>query len=216
MGETAYLVTFEQTDPLFVLDLSDPAAPTVLGELKIPGYSNYLHPYDETHLIGIGKEVVLTETDWSVDPVPLDQGVKIALFDISDMENPEEVYSLEIGDRGTDSEALWNHKAFLFDKEKNLLVIPISVYTIQSGGATSETYGEFTKQGSYVFHLDAENIKLEQVISHNIMTGEKTIAWESYIDRNLYIGNILYALSSEKITSLDLETMEEISTLTLK
>ncbi len=215
MGENAYLVTFEQTDPLFALDLSDPAAPKALGELKIPGYSGYLHPYDENLLIGIGKEVILATTDWSVEPVPLVQGLKIALFDISDMENPVEVYSTEIGDRGTDSDALWNHKAFLFDKEKNLLVLPISVYTFKEPAQSEEAYGEFTQQGSYIFHIDATEIKLEKVITHT--TGEDEYAdWESYIDRNLYIDNVLYALSPEKFTSLDLTTMEEIATLVLK
>ncbi len=130
MGDMAYLVTFEQVDPLFALDLSDPSAPVVLGELKIPGYSGYLHPYDENHLIGVGKEVTLAKTDWSTEPVPLNQGVKISLFDTSDKKNPVEVYHTVIGDRGSECDVIWNHKAFLFKQEKNLLVLPMSVYTM--------------------------------------------------------------------------------------
>ncbi len=121
MGNRLYLVTFKKVDPLFVIDLADPTAPRVLGKLKIPGYSNYLHPYDEKHVIGLGKEAVDSEGGsfaWY-------QGVKLSLFDVSDVSNPREVAKLEIGDRGTDSPALYDHKAFLFSRERNLLVIPI-------------------------------------------------------------------------------------------
>ena len=62
MGDKCYLVTFKMTDPLFVIDVSQPENPKVLGSLKIPGYSDYLHPYDETHLIGVGKETVDSQT----------------------------------------------------------------------------------------------------------------------------------------------------------
>ena len=84
MGDKGYLVTFIRTDPLFVIDLSQPANPKVLGELKIPGYSDYLHPYDETHLIGVGKEAVDAEGQnfaWY-------QGLKLSLFDVSNVNNP--------------------------------------------------------------------------------------------------------------------------------
>jgi uncharacterized secreted protein with C-terminal beta-propeller domain len=129
LGDRAYLVTFVQVDPLFTVDLSDPYNPRILGELKIPGYSEYLHPYDETHIIGIGKEV-----DPSIDADKVHTpgaiyytailGLKIALFDVSDIENPIEEAKIVIGDRGTDSPALYDHKAFLFDREKNSLSSP--------------------------------------------------------------------------------------------
>ena len=84
MGDKCYLVTFRTTDPLFVIDLSDPTNPQVLGELKIPGYSDYLHPYDDTHLIGVGKEAV--EVDGG--NFAYYQGLKLALFDVSNVNNP--------------------------------------------------------------------------------------------------------------------------------
>ena len=121
MGDRLYMVTFKKVDPLFVIDLSEPTAPRVLGKLKIPGYSNYLHPYDENHVIGLGKEAVDAEGGdfaWY-------QGVKLSLFDVTDVSNPIEVAKVEIGDRGTDSPALYDHKAFLFNREMNLLVIPV-------------------------------------------------------------------------------------------
>jgi len=132
IGETCYLVTFRQIDPFFVIDLSDPTDPTVLGELKIPGFSTYLHPYDETHIIGIGRE---------------DNKVKISLFDVSDMNNPVEIAKYEIENNDEDwrwmqSSALYEHKAFLFDREKNLLVIPV---------------GDYSKQSAYVFDISVEH-----------------------------------------------------------
>ncbi|NIP67558.1 hypothetical protein GWM83_02345, partial [Candidatus Bathyarchaeota archaeon] len=96
MGDRGYLVTFRKVDPLFVLDLSQPTNPKVLGKLKIPGYSDYLHPYDENHIIGVGKETVAAEQGdfaWY-------QGVKISLFDVTDVEDPREIDKYEIGDRG--------------------------------------------------------------------------------------------------------------------
>ncbi len=124
MGDRGYLVTFKKVDPLFVFDLSDPSNPEVLGELKIPGYSDYLHPYDENHLIGFGKDAEDVEgEDWG-----LYQGFKMALFDVTDPNNPKQIDDVIIGTRGTHSELLYNHKALLFDKAKNLIAFPISVY----------------------------------------------------------------------------------------
>ena len=131
MGEKAYMVTFQQIDPLFVIGLSDPTDPEILGELKIPGFSNYLHPYDENHLIGFGKEVDagdsgMDDDDWFLWQQV--QGIKVGIFDVTDVNNPKELYTTTIGDQGTYSELLYNHKALLFDKEKELLAFPISVY----------------------------------------------------------------------------------------
>ena len=85
MGDRAYLVTFEKIDPLFVLDLSDPASPRVLGALKIPGYSDYLHPFDENHVIGLGKDSVVTESGQG--DFAWYQGIKMAIFDVTDVAN---------------------------------------------------------------------------------------------------------------------------------
>jgi uncharacterized secreted protein with C-terminal beta-propeller domain len=110
MGDTCYLVTFRKVDPLFVINLSNPYSPEILGELEITGYSDYLHLYDESHVIGVGKETVAAkEGDFSWY-----QGVKISFFDVTDMCNPKELATYEIGDRGTDSPVLRDHKAFLF------------------------------------------------------------------------------------------------------
>ncbi len=166
MGNRAYIVTFRNVDPLFVIDLTDPTAPTVLGQLKVTGYSGYLHPYDENYIIGIGKE---TDYD-SEDDFAWYQGVKISLFDVSDVSNPVEVAKYEIGDRGTTSPILSDHKALLFDQEKNLLVIPVLVAELDENDYEGEVpdwvYGEYVWQGAYVFDISPDGISLRGQITH--------------------------------------------------
>ena len=122
LGDRLYMVTFRRVDPLFVIDLEDPVNPRILGKLKIPGFSDYLHPYDKNHIIGFGKE-----TEETKEGLVLMKGFKMALFDVSDVTNPIQKFVEHIGDRGTDSELLRNHKALLFDKEKELLAFPIRI-----------------------------------------------------------------------------------------
>ncbi len=118
MGDRGYIVTFKTVDPLFVIDLKDTQAPKVLGALKIPGYSDYLHPYDENHIIGFGKSTTeISNKDEQgnvINTTALYLGMKIALFDVTDVTHPIEMFKENIGDRGTDSELLRNHKALLF------------------------------------------------------------------------------------------------------
>mgnify|MGYP002725576467 CR=1 FL=1 len=122
LGDRLYMVTFKQVDPLFVIDMKDPKNPKILGKLKIPGFSNYLHPYDVNHIIGFGKDT--NETDKGRVTTT---GFKMALFDVSDVTKPKQKFTENIGDKGTSSELLNNHKALLFDKEKNLLAFPIKI-----------------------------------------------------------------------------------------
>lgn len=120
MGGHGFLVTFEQIDPLFVLDLADPTQPQIVGELKIPGYSDYLHPLDDTHLIGVGRSV--EQTPWGgVVPAKL----QLSLFDVSDWSNPTVVQQVEIGGSGSYSEVSYTHKAFTFLPQENLLALPV-------------------------------------------------------------------------------------------
>ena len=220
MGNRCYLVTFKKVDPLFVIDLSEPTTPRVLGKLKIPGYSNYLHPYDENHVIGLGKETVEAEQGdfaWY-------QGIKISLFDVTDVTNPIEEAKIEVGDRGTDSPALNNHKAFLFSKEKNLLIIPITEAKINSaqfsGTPPANAYGDFVYQGAYIFNISSEGFTLRGRITH--IKGDELLKsgyWfdsEYSIERSLYIGNILYTISGQMIKANNLTDLKEISSIELK
>lgn len=145
IGPRGYLVTFVTIDPLFTLDLSDPTDPMVLGELKVPGYSSYIHPYGDNHLICIGKDAI------EEDAFAWYQGVQMSIFDISDFSNPQLLHSVIIGDRGTDSEALYNHKAFTFWEENNLLAVPIDLYELPGPPEYPYSYGEWTFSGVYIY-----------------------------------------------------------------
>ncbi|MBU0636042.1 beta-propeller domain-containing protein, partial [Candidatus Micrarchaeota archaeon] len=224
MGKKGYLVTFKKIDPLFVIDLSDHSNPRVLGKLKIPGYSDYLHPFDETHIIGVGKHTIeAAEGDFAWY-----QGVKLAVFDVSDVENPKEMHQIIIGDRGTDSIALQDHKAFLFDREKELLILPITLAEIPEEIKESDVeqgnwpqYGEFTFQGAYVYNLSLANgFELKGRITHD-ETGEDILKSGYYyqsdnqVKRSLYIGNVLYTISNTKILLNDLFDLSELNQIEL-
>ncbi len=218
MGEKAYVVTFKKVDPLFVISLEDPENPKVLGKLKIPGYSDYLHPYDENHIIGIGKDTEEAEYGdfaWY-------QGVKIAIFDVTDVENPIEMHKVIIGDRGTQSEALNDHKAFLFDREKELLVIPIQLYEILGEKTEGSRYGEFTFQGAHVYNINLDDgFNLKGRITHVTPEEELKVGYyydyNSQIRRSLYMDETLYTISNNRIKAndLDSENLEEIKNIEL-
>jgi len=122
LGTHGFLVTFRQIDPLHVLDLSDPANPRIVGELEVPGYSDYLHPLGQTHLIGVGRSVMTTE--WG-GVVP--DAIQLSLFDVSDWEHPTLVQQVTFGGPGSYSEVSYTHKAFtLFEYNgQTLVAIPV-------------------------------------------------------------------------------------------
>jgi inhibitor of cysteine peptidase len=219
MGERGYLVTFKQVDPLFVIDLSDPNNPRELGYLKVTGYSDYLHPYDETHIIGIGKETTdAGEFAWY-------QGVKISLFDVSDVSNPQEIDKLEIGDRGSDSPVLYDHKAFLFDRARNLLVMPILVAEVDQSqypeGVPSWAYGEPVWQGAYVFDISIDDgLQIRGRITHIDDLSELEEGYYYYyspfaVERSLYIDDVLYTISQARIKMNSLEDLAYINEVEL-
>jgi len=221
MGNRCYLVTFRKVDPLFVIDLKDPENPQVLGKLKIPGYSDYLHPYDETHLIGVGKETVPAEEgDFSWY-----QGVKISLFDVSNVSKPKEIAKFEIGDRGTDSPVLRDHKAFLFSKSRCLLVLPILLAEIDEekypGGVPPYTQGEYVFQGAYIFNISIdEGLVLKGRITHlenntDLMKSGFYFSSPFSVNRAIYIGQVLYTISNKKVKMNSLEDLEEIGVMDL-
>ena len=200
IGNKAYMVTFRQIDPLFVIDLENPTNPNVLGYLKIPGVSDYLHPYDENHIIGVGRDA--TEEGRML-------GMKLSLFDVTDVENPTEISKYIIGERGTSSEALNDHKAFLFSRAKNLLVIPVQ---LAEGGK----YNIF--QGAYVFSLDIENgFDLKGTVTHRNQTAEEKYYYDygATIRRSLYIADVLYTISQKMVKMNSLDDMSEINKVDL-
>lgn len=207
LDNKAYMVTFVQTDPLFVIDLSEPTNPILLGELKIPGYSTYLHPYDENHIIGFGEN---TETKEDGNVVTI--GMKMALFDVTNPTSPKEMYSMDIGERGTYSELLYNHKALLFSKEKNIIAFPISI-------SEGENYHSNLKfQGAIVYGLDLENgFNLKGKIAHmQITEGYNDYDYTKEVERIIYIDNNLYTLSEGLIKATNMDNMEEKGSIEIK
>ena len=213
MGKRAYLVTFKQTDPLFTIDLSEPTNPKVLGELKIPGFSNYLHPYDENTLIGLGHETEENQRGGTVTA-----GLKIALFDVADVGAAKVLDEYLIGGRGSDSEALNDHHAFLFSKEKNLLVIPA---TIREGGRGFD-WGKFVFSGALAFDLSDKKFKLKGKIDHSD-GGRAGVSedWYGYnfydntVRRSLYIADSLYTMSGKYLKANKISDLSEQKTLKL-
>ncbi len=230
LGDRGYMVTFKTVDPLFVLDLKEPQNPRVLGELKIPGYSNYLHPYDENHIIGFGKEALeVEEPHWSGQGTTKNAyylGMKIALFDVSDVNNPQEKFKIEIGDRGTDSELFGNHKALLFNKEKGLMAFPVTV--CERDPATTDkndylvkkdprlAYGLPVFQGALVYSLSTnKGFEFKGMITHHPsgkiadLQRKSQYNYNREVSRILYIGDILYTISNGYLKANDLMTLAE-------
>ena len=208
IGDRLYMVTFKRIDPFFVIDLSTPTSPKILGKLKIPGYSDYLHPYDATHIIGIGKETSTNE--WGGVST---SGVKLALFDVSDVSNPTLLDKVQIGDAGSDSAALEDHHAFLFDRAKNLLVIPIRAVTADPvGKGDYYSYRPQVWYGAYVFGVTPETgFALRGTVQH----GASDSGYYSYgsssseVKRSLYISDVLYTMSSKQIKANPLDDLEK-------
>mgnify|MGYP002855197117 CR=1 FL=1 len=230
MDDKAYLVTYKNTDPLFVVDLSNPKSPKILGELKIPGYSTYLHPYDENHLIGIGmetKEVINRDYNGNVTGTWTEVvGMKMSLFDVTDMNNPKQIDTTVIGDRRTVSAILTNPKALLFSKEKELLAIPVNNYKEDFTSNQSTNYideitsytnssGNYVSEGYFVYKVNLDGFQLKGTLTHE-KTTTKIRYYESKLLRGLYIEDNLYTISEDYIKVNELETLNQIASLNLK
>ena len=186
VGDIAYVVTFVQVDPLFAIDLSDPTAPTLLGELKIPGFSNYLQPIGDGLLFGIGQE--REEGTWNTH-------LQATLFDVSDPTNMTAVEReyLDPGYQWSWSEAQFDHHALLYSSEDGLLVVPVagSGYDPQTG----------YKSGQYLKVLRVTPDGIETV--GEIHPGEPTL-------RTIRIGDVLYAVGDTSVTAYRVSDLSEI------
>lgn len=211
MGDRGYMVTFKKIDPFFVLDLKDPQNPSILGKLKIPGYSDYLHPMDENHIIGIGKDTVEAGEDpWSGEQADFAwyQGIKMAVFDVTDVANPKELHKVIIGDRGTESEALHNHKAFLYSPTKKLLAMPIRIAELPEevkadSYREGNEYGDFVFQGAILYRLTVSGgfEELGKITHHTDDQAMKKSGWyygnyDEDINRVAYMDNTFLTLSN--------------------
>ena len=235
MGDKAYLVTYKTIDPLFVIDLSDEKNPKVLGELHIPGYSTYLHPYDENHLIGIGmetEEVINRNSSGKViSTTSKIIGMKMALFDVSDVNNPIQISQTVIGDRRTTSAILTNPKALLFSKEKQLIAIPVNNYSEEFSvnsydnnySSMINAYSSYNKsyiaEGYFVYKINLEEgFNLKGIITHDTSAKKYSSYYynNSKLLRGLYIDDNIYTVSENAIKVNRLDTLEQISELKIK
>lgn len=155
VGDTGYVVTFKKIDPLFVIDLADPRAPVVAGELKVPGFSTYLHPLENGRLIGLGKDADDQGSfAWF-------EGLKLSLFDVSAPTAPAEVSHTIIGTRGSDSPALSDHHAFTYDAGRGLLALPVTVF---DGAVNANQCGTFAYRGVHLYRVNESGFTLDGVI----------------------------------------------------
>ena len=208
MGDKAYMVTFKETDPLFVIDVSAPSSPKVLGELKIPGFSNYLHPLDENHLIGFGYDTKL-EPVKDGEPRVVTGGMKISLFDVSDFSNPQEKDTEIIGGPGTYSPLQYDHKALFMHEESNLYGFPVARYAESDGESIT-----FQDSGAMLYTITPDGItEAASLMEESDMEYED---WETSIQRLLYIEDVLYTVANSEIKSYDLDSFEFIQSLSYK
>ena len=198
-GDRVYMVTFRQVDPLFAIDTSNPRAPELKGMLKIPGYSTYLHMVDEDHILGFGYDT--EESQWGGT---VTGGLKISMFDVSNVNKPKETFTEVIGRAGTYSELLYNHKALMFSLDKGLMAFPLS--------RAAENYkSDFN--GAYVYNVSHDSISLRNTITH------KESEFESYgdnIKRIIYIGDYLYTFSENKMQIHSINTNSKVNELLIK
>jgi hypothetical protein len=193
MGEVGYVVTFRQVDPLYTVDLSDPTAPEVLGELKITGYSAYLHPVGEGLILGVGQDA--TEEGQTL-------GTQVSLFDVSDLANPARLHQFALGEGG--SEVEYDHRAFLYWEPEKLAVIPVSSWTWDE-----VTQEETIFQGVLALNVDAsDGITERGRIEHPQPGPDEYWGWGPR--RSLVIGDALYTVSE---TGLMASTMDDLSEL---
>lgn len=191
MGPIGFMVTFKQVDPLFTFDLADPRAPQMLGELKIPGFSTYLHPLGEDHLIGIGQSA--TEEGRIT-------GMQLSMFDVSDLSDPRQTHVHALGEGYSD--ALYEHLAFTYYSARNMLAIPISSY-------------DWGERGEYRSRVGVELFKVstETGFEESGFIGtvdEDNYGWYDSVRRTLFIGDTFYMLTNQSLSAWDLGSLSLI------
>jgi hypothetical protein len=206
MGARGVVVTFVSIDPLFTLDLSDPSDPRVVGELKVPGYSDYIHPYGEDYLITVGKDALPGEDNsfaWY-------QGVQLSIFDVSDLSAPVLLHKEILGDRGTATEAAHNHKAFTFWLEENLLALPIDLYEYSAPPTAPWEYGDHTFSGLYVYRVSSESgfDLLGRISTQREADAGAEILWSPWT-RGVFAEDRVYAVTHDAVRSAIIDEIEE-------
>ena len=201
-GPAGYVVTFRQTDPLYTLDLSDPAQPRVAGELRLNGYSAYLYPVDATHMIGVGQ---------NADALGQTTGTQISLFDVSDPAAPVRLaaYDLRFGH----SEAEFDPHAFLYWPASRLLVIPVqqpygTTPVPQGGTPQDDTVGSWPVSEAIALQVGAHSFSVLGTITHPITPSDPAAG---QIRRSLITGGTLWTLSNAGLKANDVATLTPLA-----
>ncbi len=189
IGPRGYVVTFKQTDPLYAVDLSNPAKPKVTGELKITGYSAHLQPAGDGRLIGIGQEA---NTDGRV------QGTQVSLFDVSDPASPRRLAQHFMP--GTQSEAEWDPHALLWWPKTKTLVLPVLSYGEAATGLSN---------AAAALRVEDGGITQVKVLSQPPIDSSER-GWSSGIRRSLVVGDTLWTLSDYGLMASDLSTLDRV------
>lgn len=207
-GNTAYVVTFIQTDPLFVIDLSDPTAPTVKGELKIPGFSAYLHPVGENLVLGVGSDG---------NENGLNGGMKVSLFDVSNPEKPVECDKVTVDAISTaqrhvyvNSMAYYDHKALCWNGEKNTMYIPYGKDDNFSVGDEIES-----RNIGNILAVCVDETEKRFSDTANFVSNSTEHENSSEFIRATYSDGVLYGFSSEHdmLISFDMNTQKQLYSL---
>lgn len=200
IGDRAYLSTsVVRRDPFFVVDVENATAPKILGYLKIPGFTRYLHPYDTDRLMGIGKD---------------GGAVKISLFDVTNVSAPIELDKYSFEGSWSDTPVLTEHKALLFDKTKDLLVLPVSIWNWSYSPSPYSLWHPLW-QGACVFKVTlADGIVFRGSVTHVYFEGEMRNALY-HVKRELYIENVLYTVSDKMVKMSNLSDLSMINLIVL-
>ncbi|MFO7563257.1 MAG: beta-propeller domain-containing protein [Enhygromyxa sp.] len=209
-GEVGFVVTFKKTDPLFVLDLADPYAPSVEGELKIPGYSTYMHVMDEDHLLTMGYDAE-EHGDFAYF-----QGLQLQIIDVADLANPELIHKEVIGTRGSTSEAATNHLGFTYFKARDLLAIPMTICEGEGGGGQ---YGDLmTFSGLLVYRVTADGgftllggVPHEEPETEETRTGKCVNWWtrsNSKVKRSVFMEDWVFSIAPDLVNVAHIDDLE--------
>ncbi len=211
-GDRGFVVTFKKTDPLFAIDLSNPAAPRITGELKIPGFSTYMHFMDRTHILAMGLEA-----DDHGDFAYFD-GIQLQIFDINDMSRPTLLHKTVIGTRGSASEALTNHLGFNYFAPKNLLALPM---TVCEGGGDGRYGDRMTFNGLMVFGVTVqEGFTKKGGIAHPVASRVSCNNWwtsaRSTVKRSVIMDDFVYSIADDAVIVANVATLDApVSTIAL-
>ena len=193
-GDRGYVVTFKKTDPLFVLDLSRPAAPAILGELKIPGFSTYLHRIDPSHLLSIGFDADDHGSFAFFD------GIILQLFDVSRPTEPTLLFKEKLGTRGSSSAAATDHLAFNYFDEKQLLGIPM---TLCEGGGDGQFGERLTFSGLLVYDVSLEHgFRRLGGVSHGKAGVDCNTWWSqatSKVKRSIFMDDLVFSIADDRM-----------------